>query len=152
MKRLAGALLVVAVAAAVALPAAPAEAKTKPSSPTVGSTIKTRRVNVTLRAYRQPVGADAAAINVAVCNTTSSTQAVGPYQFFLETPDRQLVFPAKTIETPRPQLRATPVTQHHCTRGWVSYRVPAGVRAASVVFQAGAMFTPTLHRWTVPKA
>jgi hypothetical protein len=159
MKRLAGAL--VAVVLAVGMPAVPAEAEKKPSSPTVGSTIKTRHVKVTLHAYRQPVtvdspvettavGTETAAINVEACNRTTSTQAVGPYQFFLETPDGHLVFPAKTIGTPRPQLHAAPLTTRRCIRGWLSYQVPAGTRAAFVVFQAGAMFTDTLHKWKVP--
>ena len=160
MKRLVGALLMVAVTTGV--PAVPAAATKKPTSPTVGSTITTRRVKVTLHAYRQPVtvdrpvetttaGQETAAINVEVCNTTTSTQAVGPFQFFLESPDHHLVFPAKTIGTPRPQLHATPLAKHRCTRGWMSYQVPVGTRATFVVFQAGAMFTDTLHRWSVPK-
>jgi hypothetical protein len=159
MMRLVGALLAVAVVIGVL--AVPAEAKKKPISPTVGSTITTSRVKVTLHAYRQPVTGDRsvetmpvgqeAAINVEACNRTTSTQTVGTYQFFLETPDGHFVVPAKTIARPRPQLRSTPVDARACARGWLSYQLPTGTRAAFVVFQAGAMFTATLHRWTVPK-
>jgi hypothetical protein len=159
LKRLAGAL--VAVVVAVGISAVPADARKRPNAPTVGSTITTRHVKVTLHAYRQPVtvdrpvettavGAETAAINVEACNRTTSTQTVGPYQFFLETPDGHLVFPAKTIATPSPQLRAAPLTTRRCSRGWLSYQIPGGIRAAFVVFQAGAMFTDTLHKWKVP--
>jgi hypothetical protein len=158
MKLLSGALF--AVVLAVGTSTIPATAKPA-TSPTVGSTIKTKLVKVTLHAYRQPVtngtpvettavGTETAAINVEACNNTTGTQTVAPYQFFLETPDGHLVFPAKSSRTPRPQLPATPLTSRRCARGWLSYQVPAGTRAVFVVFQAGAMFTNTLHKWTVP--
>jgi hypothetical protein len=158
MERLARAVL--AVALAVGIPAVPAGAK-PPTSPTVGATIRTKRVKVTLHAYRQPVrvsppvesiapDTEIAAIDVEACSITGVAQTVGRYQFFLETPDHRLVLPAKTIATPRPQFRASAVTTRHCARGWLSYAMPAGTRAAFVVFQAGAMFTDTLHKWRVP--
>jgi hypothetical protein len=159
MKRLAGALLVILVVLGIA--AAPATAQKATASPTVGSTITTKRLKVTLDAYRQPVtvttpsattavGVETAAINVQACNRTGSTQTVAPYQFFLEAPVGKLVIAVKNARAPRPQLEATPLGGRRCTRGWLTFQVPAGTRAAAVVFQAGGMFTNTLHKWTVP--
>jgi hypothetical protein len=159
MRLVAGA--VVAGALAVGMPAGPSAARPSPAPPGVGSTITTRRVRVTLRAYRQPVtvrtpietttaGTGIAAVDVEACSTAAGPVTVGPYQFFLEPPDRHLVFPAKAIDTPRPQFHATTLTARHCARGWLSYELPAGTRAAYVVFQAGAMFTNTFYKWTVP--
>jgi hypothetical protein len=141
---------VIATVAVVWLPAAAAAAGPGSTSPTVGSTIVTRRLAVTLRAYRQPVGHEIAAIDVKVCNRTARRQTVSPAQFFLDPPDHHLVFPARSVRAPRPQLRATTLDRRRCIRGWLSYQLPAGTRATFVVFQAGAMFTATLHPWRVP--
>jgi hypothetical protein len=159
VKRLGGAFLL--IVAVLGISAAPATAQTTTTSPTVGSTIATKQLKVTLRAYRQPVtltnpspttaaGTETAAIDVKACNRTGTTQTVAPYQFFLEAPVGKLVIAVKNATAPRPQLQATPVAGHRCTRGWLSFQVPAGGRAASVVFQSGGMFTNTLHKWTVP--
>ena len=130
----------------------------KPHAPTVGSTIRTGDVAVTLRSYRRQVtvrdsaghSSVVAAINVEICNKGTGALPVRRDQFFLESQDRHLFFPAATLDAPRPQLQTTPLARHRCLRRWVSYLLPTGTRAADVVFQAGAMFTPTLHRWTLP--
>jgi hypothetical protein len=129
-------------------------------APTIGSTITTRDVAVTLHAYRQvvtsrrtsetaPAGSAVTAIDVEICNRTDGTLAVRRGQFFIATPDQNLVFPA-TFAAPRPQLTSRALPRHRCMRGWVSYFVPTGTRATLAIYQAGAMFTNTLHQWTIP--
>lgn len=148
MKRFVGALLVAGV-----LLTAEVGAAARPTSavPTVGSTITTRQLAVTLRAYRQTVAAPGA-IDVKVCNRTNLSQPVRRTQFFLQTPDGHLVLPDDSIEAPRPQLATAPLPARRCVRGWLGYQLPASSRATHVVFQAGAMFTATLHTWDLPPA
>ena len=157
VKQLFGALF---VATLIGLPAPAAVAKS--GTPTVGSTIKTGDAAVTLRAYREvvttrrptetaPTGNAVTAVNVEICNTSAGVLPVRRNQFFIATPDAPLVFPA-TFDAPRPQLTTKPLAGHRCIRGWVSYFVPTGTRATFAIFQAGAMFTDTLHRWRIPKA
>jgi hypothetical protein len=157
VKQLVGVLFV----ATAFWPAAP-EAAQKSGTPTVGSTIKTRDAAVTLHAYREvvtsrrstetvPAGSAVTAIDVEICNRSTGVLPVRRSQFFIGTPDAPLVFPS-TFAAPRPQLNTKPVARHRCLRGWVSYVVPTGTRATSAIYQAGAMFTNTLHRWQIPKA
>jgi hypothetical protein len=151
------------VASVFGLAGAASAAPQKSGTPTVGSTIKTRRAAVTLHAYREvvtsrrpnetaPAGSAVTAINVEICNTGTAPLPVRRGQFFIATPDQNLVFPAATPAAPHPQLTTTRLARHRCLRGWVSYFVPAGTRATFAIFQAGAMFTDTLHRWTIPEA
>ena len=157
-KPLLGLLLVTTVLCGTA--AVPATAQ-QSRTPTVGSTIRTRRAAVTLHEYRQvvtssrptetaPAGSAVIAINVEICNTSAAALAVRRGQFFVATPERPLVFPAPTPNAPHPQLVSTRLPRGRCLRRWVSYVVPTGTRATSAIFQAGAMFTPTLHTWTIP--
>jgi len=149
------------VIAVLGLTAPAGTATQKPHSPTVGSTISTRDVAVTLRAYRarvtlkasaatNPAGRAVTAIDVKICNTAGRSLSVRRGQFFLEAQDRHLFLPAAASSAPEPQLETTRLARGHCLRGWVSYLVPSSTRAAFAVFQAGAMFTPTLHTWTLP--
>ena len=144
-------------------PAAAPSAAQQSGTPTIGSTISTRRAAVTLHEYRQvvtsrrpaetaPAGSAVIAINVEICNTSAAALPVRRGQFFVTTADQGLISPAPTPNAPRPQLVTTRLARHRCLRGWVSYFVPTGSRAASAIFQAGAMFTPTLHTWTIPTA
>ena len=157
-KPLLGVLVVITVLFGTA--SSPAAAQ-QSGAPTVGSTISTRHAAVTLRAYRQvvtsrrpaetaPAGKAVIAINVEICNTSGAALPVRRGQFFVATPELPLVFPAPTPNAPHPQLVTTRVARGRCLRGWVSYFVPTGSRATSAIFQAGAMFTPTLHTWTIP--
>jgi len=157
-KPLLGVLVVITVLFGTA--SSPAAAQ-QSGAPTVGSTIRTRHAAVTLRAYRQvvtsrrptetaPAGKAVIAINVEICNTSGAALPVRRGQFFVATPELPLVFPAPTSNAPHPQLVTTRVARGRCLRGWVSYFVPTGSRATSAIFQAGAMFTPTLHTWTIP--
>jgi hypothetical protein len=154
-------LLVVTVLGIVTPAAAAGTQKTH--APTVGSTIRTGDVAVTLRSYRRqvttrdPVANSSAeplsavtAINVEICNKGTGALPVRRNQFFLELQDGRLFFPAATLDTPRPQLQTTRLARRQCLRRWVSYLLPTATRAAFAVFQAGAMFTPTLHKWTLP--
>jgi Domain of unknown function (DUF4352) len=157
-KPLLGVLFVTALLCGTAI----ASATAQPSgTPTVGSTIRTRHAAVTLHEYRQvvtsrrptetaPAGSAVIAINVEICNTSRAALPVRRGQFFVATPERPLVFPAPTPNAPHPQLVSTRLARGRCLRGWVSYVVPTGSRATSAIFQAGAMFTPTLHTWTIP--
>lgn len=150
---------------AVTFGSAPATAAVvrESGAPTVGSTITTRRAAVTLHAFRDvvktggatetaPPGTAVTAIDVEICNRSRAALPVRRGQFFIEMPDGKLLFPTATSAAPRPQLTTTRLPRHRCARGWLSYIVPAGTRAAFAIFQAGAMFTPTLHRWTIPQA
>ncbi len=152
-------LVAVAFVVSVVASTAPARAE-QADAPTIGSTIKTRDAAVTLHAYRQvvtsrrasetaPAGSAVTAIDVEICNRSDGTLAVRHGQFFIATPDQSLVFPA-TYVAPRPQLTSKPLARHRCVRGWVSYFVPPGTRATLAIYQAGAMFTNTLHQWTIP--
>jgi hypothetical protein len=154
-------VVVVWLVAVVLGSTAPAVAATqKPHPPTIGSTIRTSTAAVTLRAYRKqvtargsaPTTSPVTAINVQICNTSSASLPVRRDQFFLEAQDRHLFFPAPTPTVPEPQLETTPLARSRCLRRWVSYALPAGTQPTFVVFQAGAMFTATLHKWTLPSA
>ncbi len=119
--------------------------RTRRETPTIGSTIRTKQVAVTLHAATQVL--TRADVEVEVCNRTKRAQPLRRTQFFLQVPDGHLVLPDESTPKPHPQFRTAPLPARRCARGWLGYTLPPGVVATRLVFQAGAMFTDTLHTW-----
>jgi hypothetical protein len=102
-----------------------------------------------ISSYRSPQGAgnEFAAIDVEACATSGQASTVNSFNFKLQMPDntRRDVTSGKD-----PALNFTNLAANDCVRGWVTFEVPAGQRAAYVTYDDSSLSTGgTPLKWTV---
>jgi hypothetical protein len=140
----------------------PPQATTTTSAPkgsALGATLKTPNGNsLTVYSYEQPATGlnqflqpqqpndEFAAIDVQGCAGTSAA-SLNPFDFNLQMPDNTRREPTYGKD---PALHSTDLTPGDCVRGWVTFEVPAGTRATSVVYSArGSSLNPTILKWAL---